>query len=91
LSLLVLVHMTLEARVDGARRVVGTEGAVVLVTVVVDARVVTVGPGSSTPWSPRSPAAATPADSTMTPARMTDQRRYQGGLGSSMGNLRGEC
>src|SRR5215211_123500 len=64
LSLLVLVHRTLEARVDGARRVVGTAGAVVVVTVVVDARVVTVGPGPSTPWSPRSPAAATPADST---------------------------
>src|SRR5215218_6039956 len=90
LSLPVLVHRMSGARVDRAWPVVVGAAAVVLVTVVVGARVATAGSGSIS-RSPRSPAAATPADSTMTPARMTDQRRYQGGLGSSMGNLRREC
>src|SRR5215212_9155290 len=91
LSLLVLVHRTSEARVDWGWLVVGTTVAVALVTVVVDTRVVTVVSLLLTPWSPRSPSRATTAATPMTPARRTDQRRYQGGLVSSIGNLRGNA
>src|SRR4029450_2161183 len=64
-------------------------GVVVVVTapgtVVVGGALGTVVWGVATSWRPRHPTMATIAASPMTPARMTDQRRYKGAQGGSVG------
>src|SRR5215207_9452661 len=75
----------------GGRVVVGAlvwsevGGVVVVVVVTATARVVPVGSEPFASCSPRQPTRAAIAATPMTAARMTDQRRYQGGVGSSMG------
>jgi hypothetical protein len=70
---------------DVGGTVVVVDGGLVVMVVVVAAAW---GPISC---SPRQPSMAVIAASPMTPARMTDHRRYQGGLGSCIGSLRRRC